>query len=118
MNIETKFNVGDIAALLFNTKGHSEFVAMQIMEIAAQVCYTTTQVFYLCRPIITHKKFKHPYSDNLEYRKDFEWIVNRGNASKDDMQLGWAKFREDELIPATQEQIDIIKGVNIENDPS
>jgi hypothetical protein len=105
MKIETKFDVNNLVKRKFDADTKDGFVAMEVMEIVSQTCYAGTQVFYSCRHIYAKREFKG-FGE-----KEFTWSVGHG-VSKEDAQMGWQKYREDELVEAPQNQIDIILGGN------
>lgn len=104
MNIKTKFNIGDIVKSEYDRRTDERIAVLRVMEITAQRCYAATQIFYLCRPIVARKQVKG-YAKPLEY----EWEVFHGIGEKDG-ELGWKKYREDELVLPDKETLEIIMG--------
>lgn len=104
MNIKTKFNVGDIVKSEYDRNTEERVSALRIMEIFIQRCYAATQIFYLCRPIVATRHTKG-YARPMEY----EWAVFHGIGERDN-ELGWKKYREDELILPDKEALEIITG--------
>jgi hypothetical protein len=104
MEIETRFNVNDLVQRKFDNQSNKGRRCLEIMEIAVQVCYTTVQIFYLCKPIVAIQETEG-YGDN----KKISWQVGHG-IGKEDNSLGWYKYREDELVPTDEETIKIITG--------
>ena len=89
--------------------GRKTFKAFEIMEINAQVCYTTTQVFYLCRPIIL--EFPTQYKGLKGWKgleKDKLPQIDFG-MKYDILQVSWVKLREDEIKNCPKEIIKHIK---------
>lgn len=105
MEIKTKFNVNNLAKRKFDTDSKNYREALEVMEIISQTCYAGTQVFYLCKPIVCKKEFNERWKEDGE----FKWVVGHGVSQTDD-QTAWRKYREDELIEAPQELVDIILG--------
>lgn len=103
MKIETKFEINNLVKRKFDSDYENSRCCLEVMEIISQTCYAGTQVFYLCRSIILNKQFEH------EYKKEgaFKWVILH-NVSQEENNLGWRKYREDELIEAPNEIIDII----------
>lgn len=98
MKIETKFDVNNLVKRKFDKQlmGKKLF-CLEVMEVISQTCYAGTQVFYLCRPV---------YAENNRN----EWDVFHGVNATSDNQTGWRKYREDELVQCSDEEIKIILG--------
>jgi hypothetical protein len=107
MIIVSKFDVHNLVKRKFDSGGKLGFTAFEVMEVISQTCYAGTQIFYLCKPIIVHREFKNEYSKEGE----FSFNVGHGLASRDG-ELGWTKYREDELIELPKEEMDVILGVS------
>jgi hypothetical protein len=105
MEITTKFNVHDLVRRKYDTDDDETKQAFEILEGIVQVCYTTVQITYLCRPVFAMRKTEG-YGEN----KKVYWKIAHG-ISREDGNMGWSKYREDELIPCSQETFDIITGV-------
>lgn len=105
MEIKTKFDVNNLVKRKFDTNSKNRMSALEVMEVIAQTCYAGTQVFYLCKPVIAEKEFKDKWKEDGE----FSWVIAHG-ISQEENQAGWRKYREDELIEAPKEVIDIILG--------
>jgi ribosomal protein L3 len=102
METKTKFNVGDLVQEVYQRADENSKGALRVMEITAQCCYAGIQVFYSVRPLVAQRRHLGYGSDKKEY-----WEVGHG-VSKQDNSLGWQKYREDELVFADQETVDII----------
>lgn len=105
MKIETKFDVNNLVKRKFDTNSKNKMSALEVMEVITQTCYAGTQVFYLCKPVIAQKEFKDKWKEDGE----FSWVIVHG-ISQEENQPGWRKYREDELVEAPKEVIDIILG--------
>ncbi len=105
MTIETKFDVNNLVKAKFDKGTENHFQLFEVMQVETNTCYAGTQNFYLCRAITAKKKFKDEWSKKGE----FEWLICHGIGSTD-FAIGWGKYREDELVEAPKEQIDIILG--------
>lgn len=103
MEITTKFNVNDLTQRKWDRSPENKLFALEIMEIISQSCYAGTQVFYLCRQIQMFKSFKEKYKEE----GDFKWVVAHG-ITNEEGEMGWIKYREDELIPAPKESLEIL----------
>lgn len=103
MKITTKFNVGDI--LKFKFDGKNEYlISLQIVkDITTQTCYVGTQIFYYCRLVQLKRKEK------TYYEKDSEYIWLRGHMTGSDNSEILSKYREDDLIKASDEEIKLLK---------
>lgn len=107
MVVKTQFDVHNLVRHKFENRGANNFIGLEVMEVVAQTCYGGTQVFYLCRAIICQKEFKEKWKES----GDFNWNVTNGISKQGDINnMGWEKFREDELIELEQDRIDIILG--------
>lgn len=108
MTIETKFNIGDLVQYKFKRPLSADFknteVAYEIIEIKANNCYTTAQVFYSVRPI--HAISEGIYVDGKRVMKLVDF------ASGHFKETEYGNFREDELKPCDKELEALIK-----NDP-
>ena len=109
MNIQSKFDINDILVQQFSRKSQTYFQALQVLEVVTQSCYAGTQVFYFCRPIIGHREV-----ELFKEKRDYVWRIDHG-LSKNDHEMGWQKYREDELLKAPQEILDIITQIPTEN---
>lgn len=103
MRIETKFDVNNFAVRKFDTNAKDVIQVLEVMEVISQTCYAGTQVFYLCKPVIAQKKYENDWKKDGE----FTWVIGHG-INKDDNSTGWKKYREDELIEAPKEHVDLI----------
>jgi hypothetical protein len=102
MKIETKFNVNDIVEAKRSVHGDDSFIAYEIMEILSNTCYVGTQIDYLARPMLcTHERIK-PYGD-----EKYKWKIDVAYG-KDIHDSGWKRYREDELIEASNEARSVI----------
>lgn len=105
MKIESQFNLHNLVQRKFDTKQKNVIIGLEVMEIFSQTCYGGTQIFYLCKVIECHKEFEKSYKEEGE----FKWVVGH-RMGIDIHDMGWKKYREDELIEASQEFIDIVLG--------
>jgi hypothetical protein len=99
MKIETKFNVNDIVKFKYETISKSGISVLEIKEIISHTCYTGTQNFCLCRPIVMRKEYEN------EYKKEgnFEWVIYHHQGKK--QSIGWHKYREDELKKLSKDEL-------------
>ena len=102
---ETKFETGDIVQHVFDKGDQKSQTFFAIMEIHIQKCYTTTQVFYLCRPIILVHDGSTFNPGNATAH------TAHGTMDKNDGGLGWKKLREDELMVADKRVLNFLKKV-------
>jgi hypothetical protein len=102
MNIETKFAVGDLVSIKYKRKSNLHSQIMIVMEIHTNTCYAGTQAFYLCRLYTTAM---HNIGENMP--PTILTLHSVGDKAND---IGWNKYREDELVNASQDEIDILKG--------
>lgn len=97
MKLKSRFDIHSIVRRKFdNSDKIATLIVYQVMEIHSQTYYAGTQIFYLCRPNILN------YIDSSENK----WIISHGTG-KDDHNLGWKKYREDELVKASKEIIEV-----------
>lgn len=103
MTVETKFAIGDLTQRRYDKGNQQRQVAYEIMETIVQVCYGGSQVFYLCRAIIAEKK------ETFFNKRDEEqpWFVGHGVSHTEGV-IAFQKYREDELIPCSEETKAII----------
>ncbi len=104
MKIETKFDINNLIAHKFQQGGNIMNI-MEVMEIETVTCYAGTQNFYICRLLVLEKVFKNSYSNEGKFR----WRIAH-SIGKEDFASGWKKYREDEMIEAPQELIEIVMG--------
>lgn len=97
MTISTKFDVHNLVKRKFDREDQN-INMLEVMEVISQSCYAATQVFYLCKIIRAHRF------------RDQPWKIEHG-IGRDDNATGWRKYREDELIEATKQEIDIVLGM-------
>jgi len=102
MEIKTKFNVHDLVNRKYDAPGLDTVVAHEVMEITIQVCYAAIQVFYSLKFIQCIKKTQGFGEDKKSY-----YIIGHG-IGREDNSTGWKKYREDELVSADKETINII----------
>ena len=103
MTVTTKFDVDSLATMKYDRGTDDMFQVLEIKEVLAQICYGGVQIFYDCRTIVGRKEYK-----GFKKEGDFQWLVGH-SLSKEDSKTGWKRYREDELIAAPQEHIDILK---------
>lgn len=103
MEINPKFQINNLLTHKFENQGEDAICVLEAMEIHTNTCYAGTQVFYECRQIHVIKKFEHEYSR----KGPFVWAVAHAYG-KTPQDIGWKRYREDELIDAPQWAIDII----------
>jgi hypothetical protein len=103
MKIETKFDVNNFVVRKFDTNEKDTFRVLEVMEVISQTCYAGTQVFYLCRAMVANKEYEKQWKQEGEYT----WVIGHV-LGKDENSTGWRKYREDELIEAKQEHVDLI----------
>lgn len=104
MEISTRFNISDLTAHKYEHQTSRRKSVLEIMEVITTSCYAGTQVFYLCRLIILEKKIQ---LSNLDKK---EWSIYH-SIGKDVNDTGWKKYREDELIPLSQEITQLLKNI-------
>jgi len=109
MKVTTKFEINDLVERKMDRQvnGYNLF---EIMEVVVQICYTTTQVFYLCRPFQIIKQFKSPYKGEGE----FDWSVSHAVGSTDNS-TGWKKYREDEFVKLNKEALKVLQELGAVN---
>lgn len=124
MEIKTKFDINNLVKHKFEMgidSGLKTIPVLEVMEVIAQKCYAGTQVFYLCKQIIVQKN-RSVYD---ELNSVTQKILNKANElesvdkyyihptfGNDVNDTGWKKYREDELVEAPQNEIDIILGTD------
>lgn len=106
MKIETAFDIHNIVKRKFDTDGPDETCAFEVMEVISNSCYAGTQVFYLCRQLVAVRKY------DIKRNED-RWVNGHAINRQDDSSTGWLKYREDELIAAPQEVIDVFLGLGV-----
>lgn len=104
MELKSKFNVNDLLVRKYD-KGSEELkMALEVLEIHSQTCYAGTQFFYQCRIIVLEKERETKIGIawlSKEEREEKEkqpraWTIRHGQ-SRQEGQLGWERYREDEL---------------------
>ncbi len=103
MKIETKFEINNLVQHKFDVGSKQGHQLYEVMEIATATCYAGTQNFYSCRSIIIQN---HKSYDKMEEK--ITQSIHHSIAKDGSITPAWQKFREDELIVAKQELIDII----------
>lgn len=104
MTIETKFNINDLVQTKYQREVVGEhMIALEVIEIKCVNCYTTAQIFYLCRPL--HAIMKHKIGDVKNEAVDI--VMGRYKDQE------YSQFREDELKPCSEKVANIIRN-NIE----
>ncbi len=109
MTITTRFNVNDLVKHKFDTPAERRIVVAEVLEIFIQQCYGGTQIWYLCRRIQA-EKLKLGLLGTSSDASAEKWAIGH-HLSREDGAMGWQKYREDELIPATPEEQAIINHV-------
>lgn len=100
MKIETKFNVNDLTQRKYDSNDTTIMVC-EIIEIVPVVCIAGTQVFYITRPIMLNRVPKYKDGETT-----YKWAVERAIYRDNTI----PKFREDELIPCSDEYKKIVLG--------
>lgn len=102
MNIETKFEVNNLLLHKFTNTKNANITALEVIFVNTETCSAGTQVFYMCRPILVMTK-----KDWEEGKAIFKKIVEHAVGQRD-FEGCWHKYREDELIAAPQDVIDLV----------
>jgi len=102
----SEFSIKDLVAHNYQSGNGDEITAYEVMDIIANKCYGGLQVFYNCRPIIAKKKKENPFKND----SPFVWDILIG-VSKNHNEIGWQKFRQDELTLLDPYAMQIIKGI-------
>lgn len=96
MNIETKYNVGDLVTLrtclrLMPDKerkavrsGERTPIPHEIIEVVANVCYGGTQIFYMCRGFATGDLIKLSEPELILFFDGMKQIMGEGEEVKHD----------------------------------
>ena len=105
MKLESKFDINNLVSHKFQTIEKDGFPVYEVLEVITQTCYGGTQVFYDCRMIFLRKE----YASEWKSTGEFKYSIAVG-ISKEDGKMGTQRFREDELIEAKKEYIDVILG--------
>lgn len=109
MEIKTQFDIHNLVQRKFDTGSKSVTTLLEVMDIKTETCIAGTQVFYATRPISIVKEYNDKWNDE----KGFELRVMHGFTNeKLNTLTNLPIYREDELITAKQEYIDIILGNN------
>jgi len=104
MKLESKFDINNLVQHKFDNRDSDTITCLEIMEVRTETCYAGTQVFYHTRNIVAMKKYKHDYKKEGE----FIWEIGHSIDKYGNKNISWEKYREDELIACSQENIDII----------
>lgn len=97
MKIETEYSINNLLQHKFDTKNNDQIAILEVIEVHTVTCSAGTQNFYNCRPIVINfNTFSRASKPSVNH--------TNGNDST------YIKYREDELIEAKQEYIDIILG--------
>lgn len=102
MEINTKFNVGDLIKHKYTSQSKKRKFALFVKEVTTQTCYAGTQVFYICRLIFVEKILDSKFDEE----GTFEWVTGFNHEQK------LCKLREDELTDLDKETLDIISKAN------
>jgi hypothetical protein len=109
-NLKTQFDIGDIIQYKFEHPEEGSLSGFVVMEIIVQICNAGVQTNYFCRPVfakdVNHLYNKHRSKDSE--KKSPEYIIAHGTG-KDLSDIGWKKYREDELIPASNDLKTLLK---------
>lgn len=108
MEIKTKFNVNSLVTGKYQRQplkekgGMAFLMGFEVIDINTQTCMAGTQVFYVCRGI--HGMAETKYEEDKKVTKFTDFSA--GSTSRGE----YVTFREDELIEASKEMIDMITG--------
>lgn len=95
MNIELKFKVNDLIQHKYNKQKMGVLQAYEVLQIQTETCYAGTQVFYMCRAIILNIEKDYTKDGTKKY-----WSLAHA-INSNHSQMAWDKFREDELVAAS-----------------
>lgn len=107
MKIETKFNVNNLVVSKYQRnppqKSRNNLLCcFEVIDINTGTCMAGTQIFYVCRSI--HGMTDTEYVDGERVTTYRDFAV--GSNSKGE----YMTFREDEIIEAPKEVIDLVLG--------
>ena len=107
MEIKTKFNVNNLVISKYQKdpvkRNNSElFCCYEVIDINTQTCMAGTQIFYIVRPI--HGFITNEYKEGKRESKFTDFNI----ASYQNRE--YATIREDELVEASKEIIDLVLG--------
>ena len=108
MKIETKFDVNNLVVSKYQrnpiaAKSKNDLVCcFEVIDVNTGTCMAGTQVFYVCRSIHGIADTDYVDGKRVTTYKDF----SIGTTPKGE----YTTFREDELIGAPQEVIDLVLG--------
>lgn len=108
MKIETKFDISNLLVSKYQRNPisieskHDLLCCFEVIDINTQTCMGGTQIFYVCRSI--HGMTETNYVDGKRETTYKDFTV--GSNSKGE----YSTFREDELIEAPKEVIDLVLG--------
>ena len=105
MKIETQFTINNLIKHKFDTGEKAGHTLFEVLGISTDTCYAGTQIFYTCRPILLIKIWKDKWKEEGE----FDWEVKHGVSGKDGHNA-LQKYREDEIVEAPNELVDIVTG--------
>lgn len=106
IQILSTFDVYDIVKFKFETPKNDTHHVYEVLELQIQKCYGGVQVFCLCRPIQMQLRREEPFKED----SPLKWVIGHGYG-KDDNATGWRKFREDELIPVSDDIKSILESL-------
>jgi hypothetical protein len=112
MKIETEFDVHNLVKRKFDKNTTDTVQLLEVMAIKSDTCYAGTQIFYHCRSVVAHKNFKHEFSKT----GDYEWSIGHG-VNNDSDRLAWRQYREDELVDAPEDEMNLILNGGEEKEP-
>jgi hypothetical protein len=101
MTITPKFKINDLLQHKFSQKAPipAEMISLmnffEILYIQTETCSAGTQIFYKCRSM--GPSFKHNYKDEPTLQ-DIHFGLSKDNSGN-----GYVVFREDEVIPMSEE---------------
>lgn len=108
MKIETKFDVNNLIVSKYQRNPAAKnpkvdpLVCFEIIDINTGTCMAGTQIFYVCRCI--HGIITTDYVDNKKVTTYQDFIT--GATTKGE----YVTFREDEVVEAPKEVIDLVLG--------
>ncbi len=106
MEIKTKFNINDLVQYKFHIENNKRSTFFyEIQFIHTETCSAGSQVFYLCRPIAI--LYSEHYLDNAKVIELSDFDLRKPRDGE------YQKFREDEIVPASKNLIEIMNKFNL-----